>query len=264
MLHVLFGSKTALDVLLFLFVNEVSYASEMKVSLRLALFPIQNALQRLEGAGIVSAYVEKNKKMYVLNPESIYRFEIESLLKKAYTHLSPDEKKRYCFVSKHACSILPKRQNSGKKVLIQFWQKLVAVSALELTHRSKKETWTVVKKGKAHIHVEMPNSKMLIFREKGAWFVDKRLETSFTNSFLWSLDLKSELITLSHLRHGKELPVFLFHLAVKKPGLIESVDAHLCIDDTYLGSISWNAKQIHFQWRVIGPKKNDEMLYIYQ
>lgn len=264
MQNLLFGSKTAFDVLLFLFVNEVSFASEMKVCLKTALAPIQNALQRLEKAEILESYFEKNRKMYAFCSDCVYRWEIEAIVKKAYTQLSSDEKKRYCLVHKRRAGSVLQPSGNARKILTQFWNRLIAVSELDLIHRSKKEASTVVRRGKASIHIEMPNSRTLIFKEKGAWYVGLSLETCFTNSFLWSLDLNSELITLSHLRHGKEVPVFLFHLAVKKQGCIESVDAHLCTNDTYLGSISWDAKSIHFQWRVIGPQKNEEMLYVYR
>jgi len=55
----------------------------------------------------------------------------------------------------------------------------------------------------------------------------------------------------------------LLHLAVTKPSFLESVDSNLCAEDTYLGNIFWNEDEIRFHWRIIGPRKNDELIYYY-
>jgi hypothetical protein len=30
-----------------------------------------------------------------------------------------------------------------------------------------------------------------------------------------------------------------------------------------LGNMIWNAHALHFHWRIIGPRKNDELIYHY-
>ena len=108
-----------------------------------------------------------------------------------------------------------------------------------------------------------PSTSEIVFQEKGHWFQDQVPETAFNSSFRWTLDTQACLITLEHLRYGSTHPVFLFHLTPTKPFMLEAVDAHLCAADTYLGSISWSSAHIDFYWRIIGPSKNDELVYRY-
>ena len=266
MIDMLFGNQNVSRILLFLFVNERSYASEIRMLLGVALTPVQNALSRLERGEILLSYFEKNRKIYQFNPQYSFRWELELLLKKAYTLLPAEEKKRYCFVHKERVSVAneQKREKIRKKALSSFWMRLLSVTELNLTVRSRKETCTIIRTGKALISVEMPNAKTAIFEEKGSWFVDRRPETNFKNIFCWSLEIEKALITLSHLRHGKNAPVFLFHLTATGSNRLESVDAHLCKQDTYLGTLHWDKEAIVFYWRIIGPDKNDELIYRYR
>ncbi|MBS0607607.1 MAG: hypothetical protein JSR57_11705 [Verrucomicrobia bacterium] len=67
------------------------------------------------------------------------------------------------------------------------------------------------------------------------------------------------MISLEHLRLGPEHPVFLFHLAVSSNNVLSSVESHLCEEDAYLATVPWDRYSIQLNWRVIGPKKNEEM-----
>lgn len=81
--------------------------------------------------------------------------------------------------------------------------------------------------------------------------------------FRWTLDLNASLITLEHLRYGATRPVLLLNLTPTGVSTLESVDAHFCASDTYLGNISWNSDEIRLHWRVIGTSKNDTLTYQY-
>lgn len=85
----------------------------------------------------------------------------------------------------------------------------------------------------------------------------------FTSSFLFTLDLKAGWIEMEHLRYGDAHPVLLFHLTAARAGILESVDAHLCAQDTYLAHILWSREGIDMQCRVIGPMKNIQLTYPY-
>ncbi|MBS0622034.1 MAG: hypothetical protein JSR80_03640 [Verrucomicrobia bacterium] len=65
------------------------------------------------------------------------------------------------------------------------------------------------------------------------------------------------------MRHGPDQPVVLFYLAPTDPHLLASVDSHLCEEDVYLATVPWDPYSIRLNWRVIGPRKNEEMEYCY-
>jgi hypothetical protein len=77
------------------------------------------------------------------------------------------------------------------------------------------------------------------------------------------LDRFENLITLEHLRFGKERPVFLFHLAETAENTLESVSSYVCKADTYLGQVRCSDHYIKLNWRITGPSKNEEIDYVY-
>ncbi len=265
MLKSLFGNRNVERILLFLLVNEKCYGAQIQSLLRVPLTPVQKALSRLEKEGVISSRYEGKTRIYQFNPAYPLRPELETLLKKAYTLLPSQEKKAYCFLHKPKLSAQEegKRERNHKNELLEFWERLSKVQRLSFSAKSRQADETTLKTGKAEVAVSAPSPTVLVFQEKGYWFLDQLPETAFSNSFRWTLDLKTSFITLEHLRYGPSNPVFLFHLAPTHPQLLESVDAHLCADDTYLGSLSWNQKSIEFQWRILGPRKNDELTYHY-
>lgn len=264
MLSDLFGNKNIERILLFLFVNEKGYATQIQTLLSVSLTPLQKALLRLEKGSIVSSHYEGKTRIYQLNHSFPLRLELESLLKKAYTLLSPQEKKLYCFIHKPRliASDERKRDNESKQELQAFWQRLSNVTQLTFSAKSRLNSETSIKTGKAEVIV-YPSSSTLVFQEKGHWFFGEMPDTAFSNAFRWTLDLNQGLIALEHLRYGLTHPVFLMHLAPSQKGLLESIDSHLHATDTYLGNIVWDKKSIRFHSRIIGPHKNDELLYHY-
>lgn len=265
MLKSLFGNRNVERILLFLFVNERCYGTQLQTLLRVPLTPIQKALLRLEKEGILQSDYEGKTRIYRFHPSCPLRWELEALLKKAYTLLPPQEKKRYCFIHKPKLSAEEegKRERNRQQELLAFWERLGSIRRLSLSAKSKIKEGRSMKTGKAEVDVSTPVPSIVIFQEKGFWLLDDLPDTSFNNIFRWTLDLKDSLISLEHLRYGQNHPVFLFHLAPTHPGMLESVDSHLCGEDTYLGNIIWNLNQIQFHWRIIGPRKNDELIYLY-
>lgn len=266
MLQGVFGSKSVARILLFLFVNERCYATQIHSLLEGALTPIQKALLRLEKEGILVSHYEGKQRIYEFNSNYPLRQELELLLKKSYTLLSSQEKKCYCFIhrSKKVFKEEMEDKQMKKAALLAFWEKLLTVKELSFSAKSKRGESLSTKFGKASVEVISSSSSTLIFQEKGVWFDEKRPDSVFNSSFRWTLDLKSLLITLEHLRYGSAHPVFLFHLTPSQPFALESVDAHLCSADTYLGNIVWDRSHIDFYWRIIGPLKNDQLTYHYE
>ncbi len=265
MLEELFGSKSVAKILLFLLVNEQCYGAQLQSLLNTLLTPIQKALQRLDQDGILTSHYEGKLRMYKLSPTYPLRNELETLLKKAYGLLPCHEKKLYCFIHRPKMPAQEeiRRTQDKKEELLKFWGMLSQIRHLSFSARSRKGEESMTKIGKATVEVLTPTSSVIVFQEKGHWFQDQIPETAFNSSFRWTLDTQACLITLEHLRYGSTHPVFLFHLTPTKPFTLEAVDAHLCAADTYLGNVSWSQTQIDFYWRIIGPSKNDELIYHY-
>lgn len=107
------------------------------------------------------------------------------------------------------------------------------------------------------------SSQILIFHEKGVWRNKQGEDLHFSNIFRWTLDRHAGVISLEHLRRGVDHPVFLFHLSPTNQYTLSSVDSHLCESDTYFGELHVDAHSLRLHWRVIGPKKNEEIDYYY-
>src|SRR5580700_6563000 len=98
MLEGLCGNKNVQKVLLFLFVNSKCYGAQLQRLLKTPLTSLQNALARLEKGRIIISYLEGKTKLYQLNPVYPLLPELEQLLKKTFTLLSPQDKKLFSLV----------------------------------------------------------------------------------------------------------------------------------------------------------------------
>jgi hypothetical protein len=259
MLEGLCGNKNVQKVLLFLFVNTKCYGAQLQRLLKTPLTSLQNALARLEKGKVISSYFAGKTKIYQLNPGYPLLAELEQLLKKSYTLLSPRDKKLYSLVQQDA---FEKRVQDP--LLTSFWERLKIVKelALHAKTRSKDELgWNG--SGKGNVLVALDSDGVMTFHERGSWQVQQSQNMTFSNTFRWTLDRDAGMISLEHLRLGPGNPVFLFHLVPTGNHLLASVDSHLCEEDVYLAQVSWDRQHIRLSWRVIGPKKNEEMEYHY-
>lgn len=263
MLEGLCGNKNVQKILIFLFVNGKCYGTQMHRFLKTPLTPLQKALTRLEKGGIIHSYYEGKTRLYQFNPAYPLLQELEQLLKKAYTLLPAHEKKDY-YVTKEDSRIKLTNRDGIPKALFTFWKKLSAVREVSFKARSKSKDgngWNG--KGKGEVIVSKDGDNILIFTEKGSWQDRLGQEISFSNVFRWTLDRFAGIISLEHLRRGLNSPVFLLHLAPTSKHTLSSVDSHLCEGDTYFGQIHLDPYTIRLNWRVIGPKKNEEIDYYY-
>ncbi len=261
MFEVLFGNKTVQKILIFLFVNGKTYGTQLHRSLKTPLTPIQKALLKLEKGGLITSYYEGKTRLYQFNPAFPLLNELEQLLKKAYTLLPAHEKKLY-YVTKENPSVRLTTPVNRIQVLLAFWDKLASVQQLSCQAKTNsKDTHGWI--GKGDVSLSKEGSNVLLFTEKGSWTDKQSNEMGFTNVFRWTFDRHAGIISLEHLRHGPEHPVFLFHLTPSGTHSLKSVDSHLCGGDVYLGQIHFNQHALHLSWRVIGPKKNEELDYYY-
>lgn len=259
MLETLCGNKNIAKILLFLFVNGRCYGTQMQRVLQTALTPIQKALQRLEKGGIITSYYEGKTRLYRFNPGYPLMDELEQLIKKNYTLLPGQEKRRY-----YAPKIEVRRASNMNttQVLLTCWERLSSAKKITF-YASTKQQHGWDGSGKGEVSVTKVSNNTLIFQEKGSWQKKEGIPVNFTNAFRWTLDRLSGVISLEHLRQGPEHPVFIFHLAPSDKATLTSVDSHLCQGDAYFGRIHIDDQSLRLHWRVIGPKKNEEMDYFY-
>jgi len=263
MMEALCGNKNIQKVLLFLFVNNKCYGTQLQRALETPLTSIQNALSRLEKGGIIMSDCEGKTRLYRFNPAYPLLGELEQLLKKAYTLLPPPEKKLYSYIKEEG-SLREMDQGKKRALLAGFWERLASVRQLTLHAKTKtREEGGWNGKGKGEVLVTKEGGAVLIFNERGSWQTKQGQEISFSNTFRWTLDRNAGMIFLEHLRLGFQNPVLLFHLVPTTNNLLSSVDAHLCEEDAYFSQIFWDRHSIRLTWRVIGPKKNEEMDYYY-
>lgn len=260
MLAELLGSKSAERILLFLLVNERCFATQLHRLFAVPLTPLQKGLERLERAGVVASHLEGKRRLYRFDPTYPLLEELESLLKRAYSTLSPHEKKEYYYVPHSSL----KGGKSEKELLLAVWDRLKEVEHVTFeakSHSKKGQGWKG--RGKGDVVVTDDGDATLIFHEEGVRVVEGEQEFNFSNVFRWQLHRIDGLLSLEHLRFGPQHPVFMFHLQVTGKNSLESVHSHLCKEDTYFGALHLETTSLRLTWRIIGPKKNEELEYRY-
>lgn len=260
MLTGLLGNRTIERILLFLLVNETTYATLLHKQLASSLTPIQKGLERLEKGGILESFYEGKIRHYRFNPAYPLLKELEQLVKGAYILLPPQEKKKYTLIR----STHPNSYKEEQTLLLNVWNRLQTITKVTFTARSSSMSMgRTTGKGKGDLLVTYDGNATLLFHEEGVWVDEKGQEFQFNNLFRWTLNRLEALIGLEHLRRGINHPVFLFHLKQSGPSTLESVHSHLCGDDTYFGHLAYAKETLKLNWRIIGPKKNEEIEYIY-
>lgn len=94
MLASLFGSRNAERVLIFLFAREEGYAREIARFFAADLKSIQNQLDKLEAAGILSSRAVGRTRPYTFNPRYPFLPELKALLEKALTFYPEEEREQ--------------------------------------------------------------------------------------------------------------------------------------------------------------------------
>lgn len=259
MLEALFGNRNIQNILLFLFVNGKCYGAKLQSQLQVPLTPIQKALERLEKGEILTSCYEGKTRIYQFNPSYPFLEELELLLKKAYSLLPPQEKKRFSYVMSNKSS---QQHLESARVLKSVWKRLQGVTTLAFHARTKlQEGWSG--QGKGVVNVAREGDNVLHYYEKGSWHDRHGQVIDFTNAYRWTLDTSTKVISLEHLRRGINNPVFLFHLAPDGANSLSSIDCHLCAGDAYYGKLIAESQALRLKWRAIGPKKNEEMEVYY-
>lgn len=269
MLASLIGNKSIEKILFFLLLNGKVYASQLSQRLDTSLTPLQHSLQKLEKNGILLSHYEGKTRFYTFNPSYPLLPELETLLKKAYTFLAIPEQKLYyspSFSMRPQARKKPFNSSAGQQTVQKLWDKLRRIQTMCFSAKSKAlgqniSGWNGIGKGSVDVKLEGENT--LAFYERGSWTSEEGKEMDFSNVFRWTYQPSREAVTLEHLRFGAQNPVFLFSLIPVDENTLESIDAHVCKNDSYFGQIRCDKHFVQFNWRIIGPKKNEEIDYLY-
>jgi hypothetical protein len=256
MLDILFGSKNAERVLLFLLVNGSCYGSEIQKAFDVSLSPIQSILYKFEKAGIVLSELQGNKKLFRLDPSYPLYADLKSMLKTAFVHLPSAEKRQLFSWQSINSSETIKSQKKRASTLHAFWKRLQAVQSVSIQTESAGRAF-----GKVLITKEKDG--VLVFTEQGQWAHEGAQGIHFSKALRWKIDYTSATISLEHLHYGASRPVFLFHLTPVSSNTLQSIDSHLCLSDCYFGRITFNENNIQFLWRILGPRKNEILYHVY-
>lgn len=259
LLKTLFGCKSIENILLFLLVNESCYAHQLHRRLHVPLTPIQNALSRLEKGKVIIGSTEGKTRIFRFNPDYPLLKELEFLLRKAYSTLTLLEKREYTF-----CKYEKGERREHHDILQTIWNQLKCVSSVALISKSHSKNPSERKfvKGNGKVSVQFENQTIL-FHEQGTWKGERGQIHNYHNSFRWTWDRFEGMISLEHLRYGMKNPIFLFHLIPAETNRLESHLSHACGEDSYFGWLSFNDLFLQLNFRTIGPKKNEELQYIY-
>jgi predicted transcriptional regulator len=94
MIESILGSDNAERVLIFLFVRQKGYASEIAKFYATDLSPIQSQLRKFEEGGVLVSFLEGRTRVFQLNPRYAFQPELNALLEKAFNYYSPEEIER--------------------------------------------------------------------------------------------------------------------------------------------------------------------------
>lgn len=95
MLEKLFGSKTAERVLMYLFVFQEGYPTEISRIFSIPLNMIQKQLFKFEEGGILVSRLRGKVRIYQWNPRYPFLNEVEKLLERNFEYLPEVIKERY-------------------------------------------------------------------------------------------------------------------------------------------------------------------------
>ncbi len=261
----LLANQSVEKILYYLLLNGKCYATQLSKKFQAPLTPLQQALQKLEEQEVLSSFYEGKTRYFEFNPSYPLLKELEELLKRAYTLLDFETKKIYYSPQLQQVKQTEKKNlKDSKKTILTFWERLHAIQSFSLSAKSKAFTltgWNGL--GKGNVDSKVVNDDTLIFHEQGKWINREQNNMEFRNTYKWNLHKSQNLISLEHLRFGIQNPVFLFKLRPIDEFTLESIDPHHCKDDAYFGKVRCDSHYIQLNWRVIGPRKNEEIDYLY-
>jgi len=94
MLEPLLGSRTSERVLIFILARKEAYAREITRFFNTNLYAVQKQLEKLESGGVLVSRTAGRTRLYMFNPRYPFLKELRSLLEKALTFYSDEEREK--------------------------------------------------------------------------------------------------------------------------------------------------------------------------
>ena len=116
--------------------------------------------------------------------------------------------------------------------------------------------------GSGSVNIEI-SADQIYLTEIGRFNFDNGKSIATENEYLFVKNLNNT-ISLSHTRFGRNKPVFLFDIIfAPESNKWLSIEPHLCVKDYYSCEIYTHCNNIHLNWQIIGPQKNESIKCIY-
>lgn len=93
-LEALFGNRTAVSVMLYLFHYGEAYATGIAKDLAIALSPVQRQLEKFETAGILISKTVGRTRVYAFNPKQPATRKLKELIQVFYEAMSQKERQQ--------------------------------------------------------------------------------------------------------------------------------------------------------------------------
>lgn len=147
-----------------------------------------------------------------------------------------------------------------------MWHLLGRVRALKLAAvSSDRHSFFDEATAAGTVAVTKPQSRMIVFEERGVWTSKNRETVDFRNVYRWSLEFPPSAIGLVHLRYGMANPVHLVDFVATDRRRMQAVQPHRCGADRYSATLSMadDGQSLLLEWVIRGPLKDDRLLCTY-
>ncbi|WP_139313667.1 DUF6314 family protein [Salinicola sp. MH3R3-1] len=82
------------------------------------------------------------------------------------------------------------------------------------------------------------------------------------NVYRW--ELFDDRVRLFHERRGVEAAVLLFDLIAESDDTLVNAEVHQCSADAYSARLVLTPEGLDLEWRIVGPRKDERILYHYR
>lgn len=151
-------------------------------------------------------------------------------------------------------------RSSKKCFSYQLWEKFSLCNYFKIQTRSlllPHKEWNF---GEGYILQTWLSSSSWSIQEKGYWTNLSSRKLNFFNNWHWNIDSSTETVCIRRFRHFNS-PVI---LSLKhSAGRLISTAPYICGKDYYYLFIDLGLKKIKYHWKIIGPKKIDEIICLY-
>ena len=145
-----------------------------------------------------------------------------------------------------------------------FWNLLARVCMVNFDAHSLLESGGWNGHGTGTVTTKFVDDHTLQTSEAGIWNCSSGKRLDCSNIYRWTLCQQRNLVSLEHLRHGEHRPVRLFDFSCSKSGEMHPLAPFHCNQDQYLAKIEFTGETICMDWKISGPRKNEQILYSYR